>query len=101
MREGGIAMPTVADLNALGIDHFPDHLGIVFTRASPEEIRSELTIRKALMERLPARRQRGDAGGYVVGLRLPPASAAGRNRLHDHRIEIQSLEHGTRRYRRM
>ena len=42
-------MPPVADLNALGIDHFPDHLGIVFTRASPEEIRSELTIRKALM----------------------------------------------------
>jgi uncharacterized protein (TIGR00369 family) len=42
-------MLTLEDLNALGTDHFPGYLGIVFTLASLKEIRSELAVRKALM----------------------------------------------------
>ncbi len=42
-------MPTLDELNALGKNHFPGYLGIVFTLASAAEIRSELTVRKDLM----------------------------------------------------
>jgi uncharacterized protein (TIGR00369 family) len=42
-------MLTLESLNKLGVGHFPGHLGIVFTHASSEEIRSELAIRRELM----------------------------------------------------
>jgi 1,4-dihydroxy-2-naphthoyl-CoA hydrolase len=42
-------MLTVDDLNNLGRNHFPEYLGIVFIYAGPEEIRSELAVRQALM----------------------------------------------------
>ena len=42
-------MLTIQELNDLGIGHFPAHVGIVFTSASKEEIRSELLVRPHLM----------------------------------------------------
>jgi uncharacterized protein (TIGR00369 family) len=42
-------MPTVQDLNDLGVGHFPAHIGIVFTFACKEELRSELLVRPHLM----------------------------------------------------
>lgn len=42
-------MVTVEQLNRRGVGHLPGHLGIVFTHIEASEIRSELTIRKALM----------------------------------------------------
>lgn len=42
-------MPTVQDLNDLGVGHFPAHVGIVFTSACKEELRSELLVRPHLM----------------------------------------------------
>lgn len=42
-------MLTLESLNKLGVGHLPGHLGIVFTHASREEIRSELAVRRELM----------------------------------------------------
>ena len=42
-------MLTIQELNDLGTGHFPAHVGIVFTSASKEEIRSELLVRPCLM----------------------------------------------------
>ena len=42
-------MLSVEELNHLGTGHFPAHVGIVFTAASKEEIRSELLVRPILM----------------------------------------------------
>ncbi|MFL6602753.1 MAG: PaaI family thioesterase [Steroidobacteraceae bacterium] len=42
-------MLTVQNLNDLGLGHFPAHVGIVFTSASKEEIRSELLVQPHLM----------------------------------------------------
>jgi 1,4-dihydroxy-2-naphthoyl-CoA hydrolase len=42
-------MLTVQELNDLGTGHFPAHVGIVFTAASKEEIRSEFRVRPHLM----------------------------------------------------
>ena len=42
-------MLTIEELNALGTGHFPAHVGIVFTSASKEELRSELAVRPHLM----------------------------------------------------
>ena len=42
-------MVTIEQLNQRSVGHLPGHLGIVFTHVDASEIRSELTIRKALM----------------------------------------------------
>src|SRR2546423_12710366 len=42
-------MLTLQELNDLGTGHFPAHVGIVFTSASKEELRSHLVVRPCLM----------------------------------------------------
>ena len=42
-------MLTPEQFNQRGIDHLPGHLGIAITHVGPNEVRSELSVRKALM----------------------------------------------------
>jgi len=42
-------MLTIQELNDLGAGYFPAHVGVVFTSATQEEIRSELVVRPHLM----------------------------------------------------
>lgn len=42
-------MPTLQELNDFGNGYFPAHVGVVFTAASQEELRSELQIRPYLI----------------------------------------------------
>ena len=40
---------TAAHFNRFGVDHLPDHLGIVVTQVSPGEMRARFTVTKQLM----------------------------------------------------
>src|SRR5581483_10828143 len=42
-------MPTVQELNDFGTGHFPAHVGIVFTSADKEAVRSEMVVKPYLM----------------------------------------------------
>ena len=42
-------MPTVQELNDFGTGYFPAHVGVVFTSADKEALRSELVIRPHLI----------------------------------------------------
>ena len=42
-------MLTPEHFNQRGVDHLPGHLGVVITHVGPNEVRSELAVRKALM----------------------------------------------------
>jgi 1,4-dihydroxy-2-naphthoyl-CoA hydrolase len=42
-------MPTADELNARGQGHLPGLVGIVFTQATPQEVRAELAVRTELM----------------------------------------------------
>jgi uncharacterized protein (TIGR00369 family) len=42
-------MLTPEDFNQRGADYLPGHLGVVVTHVGPNEVRTELLIRKALM----------------------------------------------------
>jgi uncharacterized protein (TIGR00369 family) len=42
-------MLTPTDFNQRGVDHLPGHLGIVITQVAPNQVRSELSIKRALM----------------------------------------------------
>jgi len=42
-------MVTIQELNSIGVGLLPGHVGIVFTSASKEEIRSEMPVRPLVM----------------------------------------------------
>jgi uncharacterized protein (TIGR00369 family) len=41
--------PTVSDLNRMGVDCLPGHLGIAITRADATEVRAEMAVTMTLM----------------------------------------------------
>lgn len=43
------ALPTLENLNRIGVGKLPGHLGIVITQAAETELRAKLTVRETLM----------------------------------------------------